>query len=67
MPESRRCCNVNTRSENGRRKHNVVRTLVFDCSNDVGNATLSQYNQNLTLLQSRVPAGLYLPVDTGRK
>ena len=53
MSESGRCGNVNTRSENGRRKHNVETTLV--------------YNQNLTLLQSRVPAGLYLPVDTGRK
>ena len=51
-----------------RRKHNVVTTVVFGCSNDLGNnvATLSQryprsrpkYNQNLTLLQRRVPAGL---------
>ena len=63
--ESRRCCNVNTRSENRRRKHNVVTTLVFSCSNDVGNATLWQRypmsrpkcNQNLTFLQRRVTAG----------
>ena len=33
--------------------------LVFGRSNDVGNTTLRpKYNQNLTLLQCRVPAGL---------
>ena len=46
MSESGRCGNVNTRSENGRRKHNVETTLVFDCSNDVGNTTLSQRCHN---------------------
>ena len=64
--ESRRYCNVKTRSENRHRKHNVVTTLVFGSSNDVGNTTLWQrypasrpkYNQNLTLVQRRVPAGL---------
>ena len=67
--ESRRCCNVNARSENRRRKHNVVTTFVFGCSDDVENnvvTTLLQryptsrpkYNQNLTLLKRRVPAGL---------
>ena len=40
LSESRRCCNLNTRLENQRRKHNVVTTLVFGCSNDVGNTTL---------------------------
>ena len=66
--ESRHCCNVNAKSENRRRKHNVPTMLVFDRSNDVGNnvaTTLWQhdptyrpkYNQNLTLLQRRVPAG----------
>ena len=38
--ESRRCCNVNARSENRRRKRNVVTMLVFSRSNDVENATL---------------------------
>ena len=37
---SRRCCNVNVRSENRRRKHDVVTTLVFRRSNDVGNTML---------------------------
>ena len=37
---SRRCCNVNVRLENRRRKHDVVTTLVFRRSNDVGNAML---------------------------
>ena len=45
--ESRRYCNVNTMSENRRRKHNVVTTLVFDCSNDVGNTTLWQRCDNI--------------------
>ena len=40
--ESRRYCNVKTRSENRHRKHNVVTMLVFGCSNDVGNTTLWQ-------------------------
>ena len=40
--ESRRCCNVNVRSEDRRRKHDVVTTLVFGRSNDVGNTTLWQ-------------------------
>ena len=61
--ESRCCCNVNARSENRRRKRNVV-TLVFGRSNDVGNTTLWQRyptslpkcKQNLTLQRS-VPAG----------
>ena len=34
---SRRYCNVNVRSENRRRKHDVVTTLVFRRSNDIGN------------------------------
>ena len=38
--EFRRCCNVNFRSENRRRKHDVVTTLVFGHSNDVGHTTL---------------------------
>ena len=38
--EARRCCNVNTRSENRRRKHNVVTALVFGRSNNVGHTTL---------------------------
>ena len=40
--ESRRCCNVNARSENRRRKHNVVITLVVGHSNNVGNTTFWQ-------------------------
>ena len=62
---SRRCCNVNVRSENRRRKHDVVTTLVFGRSNGVRSTTLRQrypmsrpkYNQNLTLLQRLVPVG----------
>ena len=62
--ESRRCFNINTRSESRHRKHNVVTMLVFGNSNDAGNTTLWQryptsrpkYNQNLTLLQRSVPA-----------
>ena len=34
------CCNVNVRSENRRRKHDVVVMLVCVRSNDVGNTTL---------------------------
>ena len=45
--ESRRCCNVNTRSENRRQKHNVVTMLVFRCSNDVRNTTLWQRCDNV--------------------
>ena len=45
--ELRRCCNVNTRSENRRRKHNVVTTLVFGCSNEVGNTKLLQRCDNV--------------------
>ena len=33
--EPRCCCNVNVRSENRRRKHDVVTTLVFGGSNGV--------------------------------
>ena len=66
--ESRRCCNVNTRSESQHRKRNVLTTLVFGRRSNVGNITLWQrypmsrlkYNQNLPLLQSRVPAGFGL-------
>ena len=66
--ESRRCCNVNTRSESRRQKDNVVTTLDFGCGNDVRNTTLWQryptlrpkYNQNQTLLQSCVPTGFVL-------
>ena len=46
--ELRRCCRVNTSSENRRRKHNVVTTLVFSCSNDIGNTTLWQRCDNVT-------------------
>ena len=35
-----RCCIVNTRLESQRWKHNIVTTLVFGRSNDVGNTTL---------------------------
>ena len=45
--ESRHCCNINTRLENRRRKHNVVTTLVFDCSNDIGNTMLWQRCDNV--------------------
>ena len=38
--ELQRSCNVDSRSENRRRKHNVVTTLVFGRSNDIGNTTL---------------------------
>ena len=38
--KSQRCCNVNTKSEIPRRKHNVVTMLVFGRSNNVGNTTL---------------------------
>ena len=38
--ESRRCCNVNTRSESRHRKYNVVTRLFFGRSNDAGNTTL---------------------------
>ena len=38
--ESRCFCNGNTRLKNRYGKHNVVTTLVFGCSNDVGNITL---------------------------
>ena len=38
--ESRRCCNVNARSENRRRKRNVVTMLVLSRSNDVENTML---------------------------
>ena len=34
--ELRRCCNVNARSERRRQKRNVVTTLVFGRSKDVG-------------------------------
>ena len=34
ISESRRCCNINVRSENRRRKHDVV-TLVFGRSKDI--------------------------------
>ena len=44
---SRRCCNVNVRSENRRRKHDVVTTLVFRRSNDVGSTTLWQHCDNV--------------------
>ena len=37
--ESRSCCNVNVRSENGRQKHDFVTALIFGCRNDVGNTT----------------------------
>ena len=39
ISKSGRCCNVNTRSESRRRKHNVVTTLVFGRSSDVGKTT----------------------------
>ena len=39
--ESRRCCNVNTKSVNRRRKRNVP-TLVFGRNNHVGKTTLWQ-------------------------
>ena len=71
--ESRRCCNVNVTSETQRRKHDVVTTLVFGlsfwskerCRKHNVETMLWQryptswpkYNQNLTLLQRRVPAG----------
>ena len=45
--ETRRCCNVNTRSKSPRRKHNVVTTLVFGRNNDVGNATFWQRCDNI--------------------
>ena len=38
--KTRRCCNINTRLESRRGKHNVVTTLVFGRSNNVGNTTL---------------------------
>ena len=38
--ELQRCCNVNIRSENRRRKHDAVVMLVCVRSNDVGNTTL---------------------------
>ena len=38
--KSQRCCNINTRSESQRQKHNVVTTLVFGRSIDVENTTL---------------------------
>ena len=40
--KSQPCSNVNTRMESRRRKHKFVTTLVFGCSNDVGNTTLWQ-------------------------
>ena len=57
--ESRRCCNVDTRSENRRRKHNVVTTLWQRYP-----TSRPKYNQNLTLLQRRVPAGILLTEKT---
>ena len=72
--ESRRCCNVNSRSENRRRKHKVATTLFFSCSNNVGNTTLTRYptsrpkyNQNPKLLQRRVPAGIWFKFFTPLK
>ena len=74
--ESRHSCKVdNTRSENWCQKHNVVTTFVFGRSNNVRNTTLwqryptsrSKYNQNLTLLQRRVPAELTLKWIFGKK
>ena len=44
--------NVNTRSENRRRKHNVVTTLWQRYP-----TSWPKYNQNFTLLQRRVPVG----------
>ena len=38
--KSRRCRNVNTRSQSERRKRNVVTTSAFGRSNDVKNTTL---------------------------
>ena len=62
--KSRRCCNVDNRSESRRRKHNVVTMSVFGPSDEVGSTTLLCYptsqpknNQNPTLLQRRAPAG----------
>ena len=49
--ESRRCCNVNAKSENRRQKHNIVTTLWQSYL-----TSQPKYNQNLTLLQRRVPA-----------
>ena len=45
--ESWRCYNVNNRSENGSRKHNVVTTLVFGHSNNVRNTTFWQRFDNV--------------------
>ena len=44
--KSQRCCNVNTKSEIPRRKHNVVTMLVFVRSNNVGNTMLWQRYEN---------------------
>ena len=44
--KSQPCSNVNIRMESRRRKHKVVTTLVFGCSNDVGNTTLWQRFDN---------------------
>ena len=49
--ESQRCCNVNAKSENRRQKHNIVTTLWQSYL-----TSQPKYNQNLTLLQRRVPA-----------
>ena len=38
--KTRRFCNINTRLESRREKHNVVTTLVFGRSNNVVNSTL---------------------------
>ena len=49
--ESRRSCNVNSRSESQGRNHNVVTTLVFGRSNDVGQRcdnVIRRRNQNKT-------------------
>ena len=52
--ESRRCCNVNTRLENRRRKHSVVATLFLCCRNDVGNTKLWQRCDNVVTTLSDV-------------
>ena len=46
--KSRRCCSGSTRPEIRRRKRNVVTTLVFRRSNDVGKTTLWLRCDNVT-------------------
>ena len=51
--KSQRCCNVNTKSEIPRRKHNVVTMLVFGRSNNVGNTMLWQRFDNVIQRRDR--------------